>query len=160
MATAQSKRCSTCNIYYPLQAPFTKCPVCDTTLWSSSDPPDDLWEWEAESKRQANEKAAHIERVQNAFGTTPIDIPRFDVTLYEVVTDLAWTVRVMDIYEHQNKRKLLSPGELIEVGDTLYEVTGPSFRPPDGTGPKYLLRRYEADTFVPREWVKEFEDGD
>lgn len=156
MAQAQSKRCSTCNIYYPLNVPFQKCPVCDTTLWSSQEAPDEMWQWEAESRRQNREKQQYHDYVRENFGTTPIDVPTFDVPLTEVVTGKAWTARVIDVYEHKNSRKLLREGELIDVGGSLYEVTGPSFHPKDGSGTKYLLRRYAPDDFFPREWIEEF----
>ncbi len=160
---AQSKRCSTCSIHFPLST--TTCPACSGNLWYSQEEPDEMWQWKAESIRQTRAANEHRDYVRETFGQDPIEIPYLVVPLFEVVEGKAWTVRAMDVYNHGTVKRILRPGELIEVPDGeensyIYEVTGPSFRPTDGSGPKYLLTRMVPSDFFPPEWVEEFSRGD
>lgn len=163
MAGPQSRRCSMCSIHFPMSV--EKCPSCDGALWYSQTEPDELWQWRAESIRQTREAAQHRDYIRETFGHDPIDVPYMVIPLFEVVEGKAWTARVMDVYNHENSKRILKAGDLIEVpdgedGSHLYEVSGPSFHPTDGSGAKYLLHRMAPGNFFPPEWVEEFQHGD
>jgi len=152
-------RCSTCGISYPIH--MKTCPVCEDKLWlDDKGGVDEWWEWRATLYMNMHQEGAATPQRQPFYLVVPVT---------PLIEGKVWRTPLQAVYQYDHRRMLLADGTFIETptpdwddanGDpptTLWEVYGRQRDAKDDT--YYLLTPVKCPTYVPDEWVAEF-DGD